>query len=114
MKKQILSALCSGLVVPGLGQILNRHIKKGIALLAIVFILFIIETIQLAILGTTLLEDQALYQLDTVEIMQRLQDANLSVLWILVGIFAIVWLYSVLDAFWGARTLNNKRKGEIA
>ncbi len=113
MKQQILSTLCSGLIVPGLGQILNRHIKKGIALLAIVFILFIAGTIQLAVLSTALLEGQALYQLNTVTIMQRLQDADLSGLWVLVSIFAIVWLYAVLDAFWGGRRLDNKNKGEM-
>lgn len=114
MKQQILSALCSGLVVPGLGQILNQHTKKGIALLAIVFILFIIGTVQLAILGTALLEGQVLYRSNTADIMQRLRDADLSVLWVLVGIFAVVWLYAVLDAFWGGRRLDNKRKGEMA
>ena len=41
MKKYILSPLCSAFIVPGLGQILNGHMKKGVIILSIVFILIV-------------------------------------------------------------------------
>jgi hypothetical protein len=33
MQKAIMSPLCSGLVIPGLGQIINQDLKKGIIIL---------------------------------------------------------------------------------
>jgi TM2 domain-containing membrane protein YozV len=50
MKKSIAAALCSGLVIPGLGQILNQQIRKGIILLGLVFLLFAAAAVKLAFL----------------------------------------------------------------
>jgi len=40
MKKSIAAPLCSGLVIPGLGQILNQQIRKGVLLMGLVFLPF--------------------------------------------------------------------------
>ncbi len=99
MKRQLLSPLCSALIVPGLGQILNHRLKKGIIILGLVFLLFIIVIVTLTYKVLSLLEGQALERVDSVVILQHLREGNFSFLWFPVIAFGIVWLYSVLDAF---------------
>ena len=104
MKQKFLAALLSGLVVPGLGQIINQQTKKGIALLVIVFILFIAGTIQFAILlSASVLGGQITNPLDTSAALETLQDKDLTALWIILSLFGFVWLYSVVDAFIGGK-----------
>jgi TM2 domain-containing membrane protein YozV len=47
MKKLLLAPLCSALIIPGLGQIMNQEIKKGALLLGAVFLLFVVGSIKL-------------------------------------------------------------------
>jgi len=104
MKQKFLAALLSALVVPGLGQIINHQIKKGIIFMVIVFILLIAGTVQLAILlSASIRGGQVLNPLDTLSVLQHLRYQDLSALWIIVSIFGIVWLYSLVDAFLGGR-----------
>ncbi|MBN1850377.1 MAG: hypothetical protein JW932_17535 [Deltaproteobacteria bacterium] len=109
MKQQLLAVILSALVVPGLGQVINRQIKKGIILMIVVFILFIAGTVQLAILLTSSIQkERILNPMDTVTIIQNLRYQDLPALWIVVIIFGLVWLYAVVDAFLGGRN-----RGEI-
>lgn len=104
MKKQILSPLCSAFIIPGLGQILNHHLKKGVTILAIVFILFIAGTIMLY----QLLKGQVMGGgLDSRIILEKALGVDYRMLWILLIAFAIVWLYSVLDAFRAGKKIDN-------
>jgi hypothetical protein len=107
MKKYILSPLCSGLLIPGLGQILNNEIKKGLLLLAAVFILFVVGSIKLAFVIKFLLSQSA--STDPMVIMERIKGENLLSLWILIGLFAVIWAYSVVDAFRTGRRLQSGR-----
>ena len=109
MKKYILSPLCSAFIIPGLGQILNNQLKKGLIILAIVFTLFVAGTIKLALIIDSFLEGQVIDRFDYGIIIQRLQEVNFSVLWLLIVSFGIVWLYSVLDAFLVGRRIDKDR-----
>ncbi len=109
MKKYIFSPLCSGLLIPGLGQILNNELKKGLLLLGAVFILFVVGTIRLAFLIKFLLSQSA--TTDPMVIMESIKGAHLLSLWVLVGLFAVIWIYSVVDAFRTGRRLESG-KGE--
>lgn len=110
MKKYILSPLCSALVIPGLGQILNHDLGKGITVLAIVFLLFIGGTIKLVFIIKSLLNQPAGMPYEPANILKILQGQDhASLLWLTIA-FALVWLYSVLDAFW--RGLKIERQGE--
>lgn len=97
MKKAILSPLCSGLVIPGLGQVINQQLKKGICILILVFVLFVGTMIKLyliirGVFGTK--PDTS----DTVAVMDKFAAQDLSLLWYLLTAFTILWFYSVLDA----------------
>ena len=113
MKKYILSPLCSALVIPGLGQIINQDLKKGITLLSVVFILFIAGTVKLSLTIKSMLTASGDSRLNSKVIMERLLGEDFSILWFLLLAFAIVWVYSVLDAFWRGKKLEGQTEDDI-
>lgn len=100
MKKYILSPLCSAFVIPGLGQIMNRNLKKGLIILATVFALFVGGALKLAFIITSLAAQPEAVGVQPGPVMDKLQGEDLSSLLVLGTAFALIWLYSVLDAFW--------------
>lgn len=113
MKRSILSPLCSAFIIPGLGQILNQELKKGLILLATVFLLFIAGSIELAIIIYSLFENQVVDLYDTEAVMERLHGQDLSVLWLIIVLFGIIWIYSILDAFLKGRKIDREKQGVI-
>ena len=107
MKKAVVSPLCSGLVIPGLGQIINQDLKKGIVLLGAVLLLFVMGTIKLVSLiravfrGGVDLSDPNI-------IMARIRAEDLSTLWYIGAAFLIVWVFSVVDAYYSGRRADVK------
>jgi TM2 domain-containing membrane protein YozV len=99
MKKSITAPLCSGLVIPGLGQILNQQIRKGLILLGLVFLLFVTGAVKLAFIINSMTNP-----LDRAETSQRalVSGEDLFFMAGILGAFAILWIYSVVDAFWVA------------
>jgi hypothetical protein len=100
MKKALMSALCSALIIPGLGQIINQQVKKGLVLLGAVLVLFVMAVIAMHSLLKSGLSENSLVTARPEVIIQKLSNQDFSALWIMLGVFAVVWLYSVLDAFW--------------
>ncbi len=111
MKKYIVSPLCSALIVPGLGQIINRNLKKGLCILSIVFVLFVAGTIKLAFTIRSLFQGSEISQLNSATVGERLQGEDFTLLWVLLIFFGIVWLYSVIDAFWTAKEMESRGEG---
>lgn len=97
MKKILLAPLCSALIIPGLGQIVNREIKKGALLLGAVFLVFVAGSIKLAfvlksVVGGSGSGPDALSPI--------LEQGDFLVI---AGTFFAIWLYAVIDAFLKAR-----------
>jgi len=46
---------------------------------------------------------------DSQSFLQALQEENLGLLWIMVALFAVIWGYSVIDAFVSGRRLEAKK-----
>jgi TM2 domain-containing membrane protein YozV len=111
MKKYILSPLCSALIIPGLGQIINQHIKKGLCILSFVFVLFILGAIKLFFLVNSLFGGADKEALNSGLIIEKLQRESLFLLWVLLILFAIVWIYSVVDAFWTGKKIESQEEG---
>jgi TM2 domain-containing membrane protein YozV len=109
MKKAILSSLCSAFVIPGLGQIINHEIKKGALLLSAVFILFVGGCIKLAFLINTVVTSASSMDGDPQSFLRAIQEENLGSLWILGALFAVIWVYSVIDAFVSGLRLEAKK-----
>jgi TM2 domain-containing membrane protein YozV len=111
MKKAIFSPLCSALVIPGLGQVINGQVKKGIILLGVTFILFLLTVFQLYRILRDVLEKTGGGGGDSQPLTPSLVSQDGAFLWIVLGLFALVWVYSVLDAFVAGRNLD--RAGEV-
>ena len=100
MKKYITATLCSAFVVPGLGQIINEQIKKGLLLLGLVFVLLVAVMVKLVAVMNHLMADIDLAKIDLKEIPAKLTSEDFSLITILVLCFALIWIYSIIDAFW--------------
>ena len=111
MKKAILSPLCSGLVIPGLGQIINQHLKKGAVLLSLVFIFFLATIVKLYFVIRSVIESTPINLSDSGVILDRLQAQDISLLCSLLGALAVIWLYSVLDAYLTGKKIDQFKEG---
>jgi hypothetical protein len=101
MKKAIISSLCSALVIPGLGQIMNQELKKGIIILAAVFVLSLLFIVRLFHMVQAAMASGGASPNDMLMILERLKsEAPSSLFWLLVA-FCVLWCYSVVDAFLG-------------
>jgi hypothetical protein len=110
VKKYILSPLCSAVVVPGFGQVLNGKAKKGLILMSLTFILFIAATVKLVLLITAQLKNADIDAVNNL-VENKLINQDLSSLWILVALFVILWLYSVIDALIDGIRIEKVKKG---
>ena len=114
MKKSILAPLCSALVVPGLGQVINEQLKKGVFILSAVFILFLLTVIESYRITRSVLDKMQNNPSNPEMIMDRLGSENLSVLFFLLAVFALLWIYSVVEAYLTGRKIDRFEKGDIS
>ncbi len=98
MRKALVSPLASGLVIPGLGQVLNHHLKKGLALLVITLGLFVAFLVQLYAIINFMIQHPQLYRFDPEGITKALADYHPIGLFVSIFSFVAVWIYSVADA----------------
>jgi|WetSurMetagenome_2_1015567.scaffolds.fasta_scaffold64242_4 hypothetical protein len=111
MKKYILSPLCSAVVVPGFGQVLNHKIKKGVTMMILTFVLFIAATVKLTMLIISEIkkaDDDAINNL----LAFRLTDHALFGLWVMIGLMAVLWLYSIVDALIDGIKIEKEAEGK--
>ncbi|MBC8420243.1 MAG: hypothetical protein KJ573_00950 [Proteobacteria bacterium] len=114
MKKAIVSPLCSALIIPGLGQIINQDLKKGIILLGMVFLLFVAGTIKLIRLINSLFKSGTIDLSDSETIISRLRAEDPTLFWYMGAAFAIIWFYSVLDAYVGGKKIDQSGEGDLS
>ena len=114
MKKYILSPLCSALVVPGMGQILNHQLKKGGIIMAVVFVLIVAQVIKLAFIIQHMAEKGKLQLNNSLTITERLAGQDFSAIWLLLGAFVLVWLYSVIVAYWIGRKIEKQEGNNLS
>ena len=112
MKQYILSPVCSAFVVPGLGQVLNQNLKKGGIILGIILILIVNATIQIALILKSVFKEMepGLYPLE--KYLVRMMQEDLSFLFYLIVAFAVIWVYSVADAFWVGLKIEKHAGGD--
>jgi TM2 domain-containing membrane protein YozV len=106
MQKAILSPLCSGLVIPGLGQIINQDLKKGIIILCAVFALFVAGIVRLLQIIHSVFRSGYTDLSDSQVLMARLGAEDPTMLWVLGVAFTILWIYAVVDAYMGGRKVD--------
>ena len=113
MQKALISPLCSGLVIPGLGQIINQELKKGIIVLCAVFVLFVAGIIRLLQIIHSVFRSGHTDLSDPQALMVRLGAEDSTLLWFLGVAFVILWVYAVVDAFMGGRKMDQLEAGSI-
>jgi len=112
MQKAIMSPLCSGLVIPGLGQIINQELKKGIIILCAVFALFVAGTVRLLQIVHSVFRSGYTDISDPQALMARLGAEDMSLLWVLGVVFMLIWVYAVVDAYRGGRRMDQSETGD--
>lgn len=112
MQKAIISPLFSGLVIPGLGQIINQDLKKGIIILCAVFALFVVGIIRLLQIINSVFRSGHTDLSDPQALMARLGAEDMTLLWFLGVAFAILWIYAVADAYAGGRKMDQLENGD--
>ena len=99
MKKSCMAPLCSAVVIPGLGQLINRNTKKGVALLSVVFVLFVTTLVIVYLKLTDVMPATGTSLSDVGTVLYRFKREDMTSLHWVAGIFLLVWAYSVVDAF---------------
>jgi len=113
MKKYILSTLSSALIVPGLGQVLNGEMKKGLLIMVIVFIFIFGGIIKLIDLTMKLLPQLNPDEITREIIADKLHEAEFSNIWFVLVILSVLWLYSICDAFIIGKRLEKERNESL-
>lgn len=112
MRKYILSPICSAFVVPGLGQVLNQNLVKGIVIMGIVFILIIGSTIHIALTLKSVIQKMPPGLSSPEKILEMFMQQDLHVLGYFIIAFAVIWVYSVADAFWVGLKIEKQIGGD--
>ncbi|MEW5913356.1 MAG: hypothetical protein AB1814_12420 [Thermodesulfobacteriota bacterium] len=106
MRRSVVAPLLSALVIPGLGQIVNRQVAKGALLVAASSLLFMVglgvtfHQVSKAVLA---LEGQAPVD-KWAALRAQLISQGTTWLWVLFALLAVLWLFAVVDAWrWGKR-----------
>ena len=99
MKKYIISPICSAVIVPGTGQVLNGQIKKGLILMGIVFVFIVALVIRLAQLITKLLPSLDPENTNAAAVLEKMNTMDITILEMIISAFIIIWIYSIIDAF---------------
>lgn len=106
MKKAILAPLSSALVIPGLGQVINHDLKKGIALLGTAFVLLVIAVVKFFQMLSGALETGWADPSNQARLMDALKTQDLSLMKWVSWAFLLIWTYSVIDAFVRGKKLD--------
>ncbi len=116
MKKAILAPLCSALVIPGLGQVINQQLKKGVIILAVVFVLILALFYEVYQIVSSIIKSGILDTDEPAMILKEIMSMEHTVFILLIVAFIVLWLYSIFDAFVGGGKEDaiDEGKGEIS
>jgi len=108
LKRAVIAPILSGLVIPGLGQLLNRQVGKGALLVAAASLLFM-ATLGFAMHKIT----QAAIAMEGYTgpdkfgtLRAELIKQGTGWLWVLGGLMVALWAYGVYDAWRGGRAYD--------
>ncbi len=113
MKRRIISPVCSAFIVPGLGQVINNQIKKGLILFFSVFALIGAAVFEIYRLVKKSLEGLALNELYPERVIEEFKAQDHTVLYLIGILFSAVWIYSVLDAYIVGKRIDQEKKDEV-
>ncbi len=117
MKDYIKAPLLSGLVLPGLGQVVNQQIIKGLVLMGLITVIFLTLLVKVfvdlsAVMAEVVGPDLGLGPDTFSRIVDGMRERNLNLLYFLEGLGVSVWAYAVIDAFLTGRRAFKESEGE--
>ncbi|MFH1091940.1 MAG: DUF5683 domain-containing protein [Pseudomonadota bacterium] len=118
MKHQLRAALCSALILPGVGQILNRQISKALVMIGVMtglLVVFIIKLVSVfsIVMGVMFNPQQAAETGRLPAEAAAKYAADVRVLFIVVGLGLGLWVYSVVDAYLYGRRLGTAEERKV-
>lgn len=115
MKHALSAPILSALVLPGLGQVINRQIAKGVILIFLVTVLFLGSLLKLgmeisAAMNQVIKPDFSFDEKFWIDFLNafKAQDHTLLFLIVIAGI--MIWAFSVVDAFISGRKFDAELK----
>ena len=117
MRHSITAPLLSGLILPGLGQIINRQFLKGLILIGLTTAIFLATFVKIILdlsvaMNQVMGPDLNVGLEQTSEIMAFLRAKDTGFLYVLMITFAFVWIYAVVDAYLMGRKYKMPQKEE--
>jgi len=117
MRNVILAPLLSAFVLPGLGQVINRQIVKGLILMGLSMILFLCVLVRVlldfsAVIGEVMGPSLGLGLEAWPKVIEGLRARDLTLLYVLVALAVAVWAYGVIDAYLVSRGLRPRLTGQ--
>jgi hypothetical protein len=99
MKKYIISTFCSAIIVPGMGQVINGQIKKGLIHMGIVFVIIFTLVMKLAKMIMNILPGIDPEKVSIDQILAKVDFTDYTFIRVISFIFLVLWIYSIIDAF---------------
>ena len=76
--------------------------------MGLVFILFIAAVTKFSLIVKSLFTGSEITRPNAKFLGERLQGEDFTLLWVLLFLFAMIWVYSVIDAFWTGRKMESQ------
>lgn len=108
MRKAVLSPLLS-LMVPGLGQLINRQLLKGSLLVAFMSLLFMILlgfALHQFSVAVVAIQEAGAQPGDFAALSAQLRQQGAAWLLVMFGLLAGLWIFAVVDAWRGGRAAD--------
>ena len=117
MKHAIVSPLLSALVLPGLGQIINRQVIKGLALMGGITVIFMGLVVKVfldlsRVTGDLMTPDLTLPPDASARFWVLIRQQDLTLLYVLLALGLILWLYGIIDAVIAGLRIDRAVVGE--
>ena len=117
MKHAIVSPLLSALILPGLGQIINRQIIKGLALMGGVTVIFLGIIVKVfldmsSVTGKLMTPELTMPADASARFWALIREQNLTLLYILLILGLVLWIYGIVDALIAGRRIDRTVEGE--
>lgn len=113
MKKYIISTFCSAVIVPGMGQVINGQIKKGLIHMGIVFIIFISFLVKAIRIVMNILPGLNTEKISSKTILDKIDFMDYTILRVIIYLFLLFWVYSIIDAFIVGLKIEKQKTGII-
>ncbi len=116
MKKSLKAALFSGLVMPGVGQIILKNYKKGILFISTTLICLSYIMVEATKQATLIVDKIVSGEIEMTEsaitaaITNASQGAGKPIYTIVITIITACWIISTIDAFISGKKIDEKEK----